>query len=180
MRFFGGFGLGQVQVGADNWVEAAYKVGAPMGGSLSRTANAGPPSFAVWALKDPNGANLDRAQIVKVWSKGGVSHEEIFDVALSNGRTVNPATGKAPPVGNTVNAATATYTNTIGAVVLTANWADPAFDPSAQAAYYVRVIEIPTPRWSTYDASRLGVPLPTDLPASIQERAYTSAIWYDP
>ncbi len=181
VRFFGGFGINAVHIGSDGWVEAAYRLGVPMGGSFSRSARIGStPSFAIWALKDPEGANLDRVQIIKVWSKNGISHEEIFDVALSDSRVVNVRTGKAPPVGNTVNVAAATYTNTIGAATLSVNWSDPAFDPNAQAAYYVRALEIPTPRWSTYDAARLLRPVPADLPATIQERAFTSAIWYNP
>ena len=181
VRFFGGFGISAVHAGSDGWVEAAYRLGVPMGGSFNRSARIGStPSFAIWALKDPEGANLDRLQIIKVWSRNGVSHEKIFDVALSDSRVVNVSTGKAPPVGNTVNVAAATYTNTIGAATLSANWSDPAFDPNAQAAYYVRALEIPTPRWSTYDAARLLRPVPADLPATIQERAFTSAIWYNP
>ena len=179
VRFFGGFGLGGFSPGVGDWVTTAYKTGVPMGGLLGAPEGRS-PFFVVWALKDPNGANLDRAQIIKVSSKGGVTREEIFDVALSGGRVVNPATGKAPPVGNTVNVASATYTNTIGAASLTATWLDPTFDPAARAAYYVRVLEIPTPRWSTYDAARLARTAPADLPSTIQERAFTSAIWFDP
>ena len=178
VRFFGGYGLRSVKPGKAGWVEAAYRGGAPMGGTLNPSATS--PSFIVWALKDAEGANLDRAQIVKVWSKAGVSHEKIFDVALSGGRKVDPATGKTRPVGNTVDVAKATYTNSIGAVSLSAKWTDPEFDPRAHAAYYVRVLEIPTPRWSTYDAARLGRAIPRGLPATIQERAFTSAIWYAP
>ena len=179
VRFFGGFGLGGFSPGVGDWVTTAYKTGVPMGGLLG-VPEGRSPVFVVWALKDPNGANLDRAQIIKVWSKGGVTREEIYDVALSGGRVINPATGKAPAVGNTVNVSAATYTNTIGAASLTGTWVDPAFDPAARAAYYVRVLEIPTPRWSTYDAARLARTAPADLPAAIQERAFTSAIWFDP
>ncbi|WP_411287666.1 DUF3604 domain-containing protein [Phenylobacterium sp.] len=179
VRFFGGYDLGGVQPGRPDWVRNAYRAGVPMGGSLKGSA-AKAPAFVVWALKDPMGANLDRAQIVKVWSKGGVNHEKVFDVALSGNRKVDSRTGKAPPVGNTVNVATATYANSIGAVTLTANWTDPEFDPLAHAAYYVRVLEIPTPRWSTYDAARLKREIPRGLPPTLQERAYTSPIWYDP
>ncbi len=182
VRIFGGFGsaMAAIRAGASGWVEAAYKAGTPMGGTLKGAAAGGGPIFAVWVLKDPEGANLDRAQIVKVWSKGGVSHEEIFDVALSDSRQVDPGSGKAPPVGNTVNVTTATYSNSIGAAILTASWTDPKFDPAAHAAYYVRALEIPTPRWTTYDAARLGVATPAGIPTAIQERAFTSAIWYDP
>jgi hypothetical protein len=179
VRFFGGYGMEAVKPGKGAWVEAAYRTGVPMGGALKPQPGKR-PSFVVWALKDAVGANLDRVQIVKVWSKGGVSHEKIFDVALSGGRKVDPKTGKAPPVGDTVNVAKATYANTIGAVSLTGNWTDPEFDPAAPAAYYVRVLEIPTPRWSTYDAARLGRAIPRGLPPTIQERAFTSPIWFDP
>lgn len=178
VRFFGGFDLSGVRVGQGDWVEAAYRTGVPMGGALKPAGKA--PSFVVWALKDPLGANLDRVQIVKLWSKNGVSHEKIYDVALSDGRRVDRTTGKAPPVGNTVNVAKATYVNSIGAATLTATWKDADFDPHAPAAYYVRVLEIPTPRWSTYDAARLNRAIPRNLPATIQERAYTSPIWFDP
>lgn len=179
VRFFGGYGLTGVAPGKPGWVQQAYRAGVPMGGKLKPTTGQR-PSFVVWALKDPAGANLDRVQIIKLWSRNGQSHEKIFDVALSGGRKVDPRTGKAPAVGNTVDIGKATYTNAIGAVSLTASWTDPEFDPAAPAAYYVRVIEIPTPRWSTYDAMRLKRQIPRGLPPSIQERAFTSPIWYDP
>lgn len=179
VRFFGGYDLGGVRVGQGDWAKAAYAAGVPMGGTLAPKAVKA-PSFAVWALKDAMGANLDRVQIVKVWSKNGVGHEKIYDVALSGNRKVDPGSGKAPAVGNTVNIREASYTNTIGAVSLTAKWTDPDFDASAPAAYYVRVLEIPTPRWSTFDAKALGRAVPADIPATIQERAFTSAIWYLP
>jgi hypothetical protein len=179
VRFFGGYDLGGVKPGGLGWVESAYRAGVPMGGTLPRSA-AKAPSFVVWALKDAIGANLDRVQIVKLWSKNGVSHEKVFEVALSGGRKVDPRTGKAPAVGNTVDVTNATYTNSIGAVTLSARWTDPEFDPAAPAAYYVRVLEIPTPRWSTYDAVRLKRSIPRSLPPTLQERAYTSPIWYDP
>jgi len=170
--------MGKVRAGGAGWVESAYRAGVPMGGALKPAGK--PPSFVVWALKDAMGANLDRVQVIKLWSKDGVSHEKIYDVALSGGRKVDPRTGKAPAVGDTVDVSTATYKNTIGAVTLSANWTDPEFDPAAPAAYYVRVLEIPTPRWSTYDAARLKRAIPRGLPPTIQERAYTSPIWYDP
>ncbi|WP_296597219.1 DUF3604 domain-containing protein [Phenylobacterium sp.] len=179
VRFFGGYGMDRVKPGAAGWVETAYGAGVPMGATLP-AAGGKAPSFVVWALKDAMGANLDRVQIIKLWSKNGVSHEKIYDVALSGGRKVDPGTGKAPPVGNTVDVASATYKNSIGAVSLTANWTDPEFDASAPAAYYVRVLEIPTPRWSTYDAAKLKREIPRGLAPTIQERAFTSAIWYTP
>ncbi|MCP5431888.1 MAG: DUF3604 domain-containing protein [Alphaproteobacteria bacterium] len=178
VRFFAGPDLAGIAPGTDGWVEAAYRAGVPMGGDLK--AGDRPPVFLVWARKDVEGANLDRIQIVKLWSRDGKAQEEVFDVALSGGREVDPRTGRAPPVGNTVDARTATYDNTIGAAALAARWRDPEFDPALPAAYYVRVLEIPTPRWTTYDAARLGREPPDGLPATIQERAYTSAIWVDP
>ena len=139
------------------------------------------PSFAIWALKDPESGNLDRIQIIKVFvNKWDRADEKIYDVALSDGRKVDPKTGKAPDVGNTVNVKKATYTNDIGDSQLSAVWTDPDFDASQRASYYVRVLEIPTPRWTTYDAARNNLPLPTDVPAVIQERAWSSPIWYTP
>jgi hypothetical protein len=134
----------------------------------------------VRALRDPDGANLDRIQIVKGWlDKDGKTQEKVYDVAWSDDRKVG-AEGKLPPVGNTVNVKEATYTNSIGEPMLFAYWKDPDFDPSQRAFYYVRVLEIPTPRWTTYDAKVFGVELPEGVPKSIQERAYTSPIWYTP
>lgn len=178
VRFFAGWNYARLVPGRNGWVAAAYAGGVPMGGTLGpRTA--GRPVFLVSAMKDPDGANLDRIQIVKVWARGGRSEEKVFDVALSGGRTVDPRTGKAPPVGDTIDRTTLSYTNTIGAASLSVRWIDPEFDPAAQAAYYVRVLEIPTPRWSSYDAKRLGRTPLKDHPFAIQERAYTSPIWYD-
>jgi Protein of unknown function (DUF3604)/Sulfatase len=158
-----------------------YATGVPMGGDL-RTAPAGKaPAFMVQALRDPDGANLDRLQIIKGWLDAeGKTHERIWDVAVSDGRTIGPDGRCQQPVGNTVNVAEATYTNAIGDAVLGGYWRDPAFDRAQRAFYYVRVLEIPTPRWTTYDAKVFGVKRPEDVPASIQERAYTSPIWYTP
>jgi hypothetical protein len=134
----------------------------------------------VYALRDPIGANLDRIQIVKGWlGKKGETHERVYDVAWSGDRKPDKD-GKLPAVGNTVDAAKATYTNSIGASELGAVWTDPDFDATQKAFYYARVIEIPTPRWSTYDAFRFGVAIPKGAPVSTQERAYTSPIWYTP
>ena len=148
------------------------------------------PTFIVWAVKDPDDANLDRIQIVKGWTRNGQIFEKIYDVAWSDrkgpaGARVSDALvrqGKAelPRVGNTVDVKTAIYANTIGAVELKTVWADPDFDPSQHAFYYARVLQIPTPRWTTYDAKKLGVPPPNDVPATVQERAWTSPIWYSP
>jgi hypothetical protein len=164
-------------------LQQAYARGVPMGGALtyppvSKAAGELPlaPGFVVWAAKDPEGANLDRLQIIKGWvDDQGVSHETIFDVALSDGRAAD-ADGDAPAVGSTVDIASASYTNDIGAGQLSAFWQDPQFDPAQEAFYYARAIEIPTPRWSTFDAMHLGVDAPE--PATLQERALSSAIWY--
>jgi hypothetical protein len=182
LRFFGGWNLDSDLVTKDNFVEEAYAEGVPMGGDLpARPANADAPTFAVWALKDPESGNLDRVQIIKVFvNKWGRPGEKIYDVALSDERSVDPETGKAPPVGNTVDVEKATYTNDIGDSQLSAVWTDPDFDPNQRALYYVRVLEIPTPRWTTYDAARNNLPLPEDYPATLQERAWSSPIWYTP
>lgn len=186
VRFFGGWDYSVNLIDSDQRISLAEASGVPMGGQLpppqsSRKgiAESKAPSFAVWASKDPTGANLDRIQIVKAWTEAdGGSHEKLFDVAWSDQRKVDPVTGKIPEVGNTVNVAQATYNNSIGDVQLQAVWQDPEFDPLRNAVYYVRVIEIPTPRWTTYDAVTLGIEAPE--PTSIQERAITSAIWYEP
>jgi len=140
------------------------------------------PTFAVWALKDPESGNLDRIQIVKAWTnpRTGFPAEKIYDVAWSDDRKSDPKIGKLPPVGNTVDIKKATYTKDIGDTQLSVVWTDPDFDPTIKAVYYVRVLEIPTPRWSTYDAAKLGVEPPEGVPATIQERAYSSPIWYSP
>jgi hypothetical protein len=139
------------------------------------------PSFAVWALKDPESGNLDRIQIVKGFiNKWGRTDEKIYDVALSDSRKADPKTGKVAPVGNTVDIKKATYTNDIGDSQLSAVWIDPDFDPTKKAVYYVRVLEIPTPRWTTYDSARNNLPLSDLVPATIQERAWSSPIWYTP
>ena len=181
VRFFGGWGYPSDLVQSSDPVALAEKSGVPMGGRLPMmgASHNEAPTFAVWALKDPDSANLDRIQIIKGWvDKSGKSHEKIYDVALSDQRTPNAVTGIIPEVGNTVNIETASYENSIGNVQLSAVWADPNFDPQTQAFYYARVIEIPTPRWTTYDAATLGVAAPE--PATLQERAITSAIWYEP
>jgi hypothetical protein len=174
-RFFGGWSLPDTVT--SDFVEAGYRDGVPMGSDFpERTSDA--PRFLVSALKDPISANLDRIQIVKGWVDRGQVFEKIYDVAWSGDREPNPGDGKLPAVGNTVNVADASYTNDIGAPELSAAWVDPEFAPGLRAFYYGRIIEIPTPRWSTYDAKRLGIAAPE--PATIQERAWTSPIWYVP
>ena len=123
----------------------------------------------------------DRIQIIKGWiDADGKARERIFDVAVSDGRKIGPDGRARTPVGTTVDIATASFANTIGAPVLAAHWRDPDFDPNQRAFYYVRVLEIPTPRWTTYDAARFKVKLPTKVPPTVQDRAYTSAVWYSP
>jgi hypothetical protein len=133
------------------------------------------------ALRDPDGANLDRIQIIKGWLDGkGETHEKIYDVAVSDGRIIGNDGRCMIPVGSTVDIDKATYSNTIGSAMLAAYWQDPGFDPGQHAFYYVRVLEIPTPRWTTYDAAYYGIKRPDNVPATIQDRAYTSPIWYSP
>ena len=180
-RFFGGWDYAGALVKTKDWVGAAYRGGVPMGADLPPQPAAGrAPRFAIWAVKDPDGANLDRLQVVKVWLDHGKHTERVYDVALSNGRKVDSKTGKAAPVGNTVDLKTAQYTNTIGATELSAVWQDPQFDSKVPAVYYLRVLEIPTPRWSTIVSVKRGLPLPGDVPATIQERGWSSPIWYTP
>jgi hypothetical protein len=178
VRFFGGWDFTAADVASPGFVKAGYSRGVPMGSDLKGTGKA--PTFMVLAMKDPKSGNLDRVQVVKGWLDAkGAQHEKIFDVAWSGARKPG-ADGKLPAVGNTIDVATGTYTNTIGDSQLAATWTDPEFDASQRAFYYARVIEIPTPRWSTYDVVKLGVKLPSHLPVAIQERAWSSPIWYTP
>jgi hypothetical protein len=180
VRFFGGWDFTDADMASRNPAFAGYNKGVPMGGDLRPPTADGSPSFMVYALRDPIGGNLDRIQIIKGWldSKGN-THEKVYDVVWSGDRAPG-ADGKLPAVGNTVDASTANFTNTIGASELATVWADPDFDPDQSAFYYARVIEIPTPRWSTFEALRFGIPIPEGAPVSTQERAYTSPIWYTP
>jgi hypothetical protein len=181
VRFFGGWKYPKNLVNDKKFVEKAYKGGVPMGGDLpAKPSRAKAPTFAVWAMKDPESGNLDRVQIVKGWFNHGHGYEKVYDVVWSDDRIADPKTGKLPPVGNSVDIKNATYTNSIGDSQLSAVWTDPNFDPSLPAVYYVRTIEIPTPRWSTYDAKTLGIEPPAEVPATIQERAWSSPIWYTP
>ena len=183
VRFFGGWDYDKNLVKDKNFVKTAYKKGVPMGGDLAQMPkNAKAPTFVVWAMKDPESGNLDRVQIVKVWAHpaNGLPVEKIYDVAWSDNRKPDAKTGKLPPVGNTVDIKKATYTNDIGDTQLSAMWTDPDFKPETSAAYYVRVLEIPTPRWSTYDAARTGLPIPEGVPLTLQERAWSSPSWFTP
>ena len=182
LRFFGGWKYGQELVKDKEFVKKAYANGVPMGRDLQpKPGGVKGPTFAVWALKDPESGNLDRIQIIKGFiNKWGRPAEKIYDVAWSDNRKPDPKTGELPPVGNTVDVKTAKYTNDIGDSQLSAVWTDPDFDPRIKAVYYVRVLEIPTPRWSTFDSVKSGLPIPEGVPATIQERAWSSPIWYTP
>lgn len=180
VRFFGGWNLGKDDIASKDFVKRGYTGGVPMGGQLETPGKDQSPTFLVWAAKDPKSGNLDRVQIIKGWvdSKGD-QHEKIYDVAWSGDRELD-SKGNLPAIGSTVDAKKATYSNTIGQAELSAVWTDPDFDADQHAFYYARVLEIPTPRWSTRDAVKVGIDIPAGLPVSIQERAYTSAIWYTP
>jgi hypothetical protein len=180
VRFFGGFDFDEKDTQNRMPAQIGYAKGVPMGGDLSNAPAGKAPSFLVAALKDPIGANLDRYQIVKGWLDAkGELHEKVYDVAWSGGRKPG-ADGKLPPVGNTVDIPNATWTNTIGAPEVVAVWKDPDFRPEERAFYYGRVLEIPTPRWTAYDAKYFGIKMPPEVPMTTVERAYTSPIWYTP
>ncbi len=180
VRFFGGFDFTAADANTRSPAFVGYTRGVPMGGDLGPAPQGKAPSFLVAALKDPIGANLDRYQIVKGWlDAGGNVHEQVYDVAWSGDRTPG-ADGKVPAVGDTVDVANATWTNTIGAPELIAVWTDPEFDPAQRAFYYGRVLEIPTPRWTAYDEKYFGIEMPEGATMKMQERAYTSPIWYAP
>ena len=182
VRFFGGWNFGAEPLKGD-WVKAAYAAGVPMGGDLSGGAAGatGAPKFIVSVLKDPIGANLDRVQIIKGWiDAGGALHEKIFNVAWSNPEMRKLTGDKLPSVGDTVDIAKASYTNTIGAPQLATVWTDPEFNAAQKAFYYVRVLEIPTPRWVLFDVLRYKAKLLPGTRLKDQERAYTSPIWYHP
>lgn len=178
VRFFGGYGFAAADGRRRDIARVGYAKGVPMGGDLPAASKGSAPSFLVAAMRDPDGANLDRVQVIKGWlDDEGRAQEKVYDVAWSGNR-VPGDDGKLPPVGNTVDLSVPTWTNTIGAAELTTVWTDPAFDPAQDAFYYARVIEIPTPRWTAYDQARFGIDLPDDIPLVLQERAYTSPIWY--
>lgn len=182
VRFFGGFSFTEQDSQGQMPAALGYSKGVPMGGELAPAKKGESPAFLVAAMKDPESGNLDRIQIVKGWlDASGKTREKVYDVVWSEPeRRARDKTGRVPPVGNTVNPANATWTNTIGSVELEAIWRDPDFDPDIRSFYYARVIEIPTPRWTTYDAVRFDQAIPDGAPTSIQERAYTSPIWYKP
>ncbi|MFC1690171.1 DUF3604 domain-containing protein [Pseudomonadota bacterium] len=182
VRFWGGWEFEAADAQNRLPGEVGYRKGVPMGGDLRKAPASTAPSFLVAALKDPLSGNLDRIQIVKGWlDKKGKTHEKVYDVAWGDAGSRQPdANGKLPPVGNTVDIASATWTNTIGDPELITVWTDPDFDPAQRAFYYARVLEIPTPRWTAYEAKFFAVEAPENAPMITQERAYTSPIWYTP
>ncbi len=182
VRFFGSFDFEPEDANTRNPASVGYAKGVPMGGDLRGATEGKAPGFLVAALRDPIGANLDRIQIVKGWRDAdGNLEEKVYDVVWGDAETRAPEeSGKLPPVGNTVDVANATWTNTIGDPELIGFWEDPDFDAAERAFYYVRVLEIPSPRWTAYDAKRFGVKMDAEVPMTTQERAYTSPIWYTP
>jgi hypothetical protein len=180
VRFFGGYEFTAADAKSRMPAETGYAKGVPMGGDLAKAPAGKAPTFLVAALKDPIGANLDRIQIIKAWiDASGKAQEKVYDVVWSGNRKPGK-NGKLPPVGDTVDVATATWTNTIGAPELSTVWKDPDFKANQRALYYARVIEIPTPRWTAYDQVRFGVKMSKEVPMKHQERAWTSPIWYSP
>ena len=181
VRVFAGWDFAPADRDRPDFAANGYAHGVPMGGNLSKAPAGKRPVFMVHALRDPDGPNLDRIQIIKGWlGKDGKAQERIFDVAVSGGRKIGADGRCKTPVGNTVDVANATYTNTIGAPSLSAYWKDPTFDAAQRAFYYVRVIQIPSPRWTAYDQKRYGIKMADYVPMTVTDRAYTSPIWYSP
>jgi hypothetical protein len=183
VRFFGGWEYAQDALKQKDWVKTGYAQGVPMGGDLPPTDSKGKakaPTFIVQAVKDPSSGNLDRIQVVKGWTKSGQSFEKVYDVVWAGDRKPDKWTGAVLPIGSTVDIENATYTNEIGAVELKTVWTDPEFDPGLHAFYYARAIEIPTPRWTTIQAKQLGIAPPDVVAPTVQERAWSSPIWYTP
>ena len=179
VRFFGGFDFTDADA-AGNLAKAGYAKGVPMGGDLKPAQGGKRATFLIAAMKDPEGANLDRVQIIKGWlGADGKTQERVYEVKWAGARKPGP-NGKLPAIGSTVDVAKATYTNTIGAATLVARWTDPDFNPKLKAVYYVRVLEIPTPRWTAFDQARFKDTMPANVPHVLQERAFTSPIWYSP
>ncbi|MGR8980824.1 MAG: DUF3604 domain-containing protein [Gammaproteobacteria bacterium] len=181
VRVFAGWDFDAADVQRPDFARIGYLRGVPMGGDLTEAPKDKAPTFVIRALRDVDGANLDRVQIIKGWLDAkGVTQEQVYDVSCSDDRRITDKHRCEKPVGNSVDVKTATYTNSIGEALMLAYWKDPEFDPKQRAFYYVRVLEIPTPRWTTYDAAFFGVELPKDIDPTHQERAYTSPIWYTP
>jgi hypothetical protein len=179
VRFFGGWDFVADDVKKADYAKIGYQKGVPMGGDIAPVAGKKAPSFMIHAAKDPKGANMDKVQVIKGWTKGGKTFEKIYDVVWSGDRKAD-AKGKVPSVGNTVDVKTAKFTNTIGAAELATVWTDPEFDATVETFYYIRVLEIPTPHWTLYDAVRHGVVHPKEAPLFNIEKAYSSPIWYSP
>jgi len=181
VRVFAGWDFAADEVERPDFAKQGYKRGVPMGGDLTTAPTGKAPTFMVRALRDPDGANLDRVQIIKGWvDADGQMHERVYDIAVSDGRVIGADGRSKTPVGNTVDVANAAFTNSIGDALLTAYWKDPEFDAERRAFYYARVIEIPTPRWTAYDAKRFGIEMAEAVRMTVQDRAYTSPIWYAP
>jgi hypothetical protein len=181
VRVFAGWDFEEADVQRPDFAETGYSRGVPMGGDLRKAPDDKVPTMMIKAVRDVDGANLDRVQVVKGWmDEQGELHERVYDVMCSDDRAIDDQHRCERPVGNTVDVAQATYTNSIGEVLMMAYWKDPDFDPGQRVFYYVRVLEIPTPRWTTHDAAFYGVDLPKGVPPSQQDRAYTSPIWYTP
>jgi hypothetical protein len=182
VRFFGGWEFTDADANSRLPAEAGYRKGVPMGGDLSSAPAGKSPTFLIAALKDSLSGNLDRIQVVKGWlDDDGNTQEKVYNVVWADAETRSlDANGKLPPVGNTVDVENATWTNTIGDPELITVWTDPDFDPEQRAFYYARVMEIPTPRWTAYDAKRYNVEMTDNVLMHLQERAYTSPIWYTP
>jgi hypothetical protein len=181
VRVFAGWDFKADEVETHHFARVGYTRGVPMGGNLSNAPKGEAPKFMIRAMRDPDNANLERIQIIKGWlDKDGKTHERIYDVAVSDGRKIGSDGRCKTPVGNTVNIEDASYTNTIGDPLLEAYWVDPDFDPKQKAFYYVRVIEIPKPRWTAYDAKFFNIDMPEEVTMTVQDRAYTSPIWYTP
>ena len=180
VRFFGGWEYEAEDAMRNNLAAIGYSKGVPMGGDLPASNDAASPNFLISAMRDPDGANLDRVQIIKGWQDSeGELHEKVHDVVWSGDRAIGD-NGKLEPVGTTVNLDSATYANSIGSPYLSTVWSDPDFDPNESAFYYARVLEIPTPRWTAFDEVRFGVRMDDAVTRVLQERAYTSPIWYTP
>jgi hypothetical protein len=181
VRVFAGWDFQPEEVERPDFAAQGYARGVPMGGDLADAPSGKTPTVMVRALRDPDGANLDRLQVIKGWlGADGKTQERIYDVAVSDGRSIGADGRCKKSVGSTVDVADASYTNSIGDAMLMAHWKDPEFDPKQRAFYYLRVIEIPTPRWTAYDCKRFGIKMPKEVPMTVTERAYTSPIWYTP
>jgi hypothetical protein len=179
VRFFAGYDVSEKLLSDPNVVRTAYASGVPMGADLVARADAATPAFFAWAMRDPGGAPLQRVQIVKGWVADGKPQERVFDVACSKGE-VDPSTQRCADNGASIDPSTCAYSTDVGATELRSVWRDPDFDPAQRAFYYVRVLENPTCRWSTWDAIRAGVAPREGLPTTLQERAWSSPIWYRP